>query len=71
MSFKNFFLSILVYLKIAVLFLWEAFDIRDVLIFGGLAMLGYGLHLRCGLWLAMVTCGPVLFALGYLMRGRP
>jgi len=46
-------------------------DIRDVFFFAGLAMLGYGLYLRFGLWLALVVCGPLLTATGYLMRDKP
>ena len=30
--------------------LWNAFDIRDIFVFGGLGMLGYGLYLRWGEW---------------------
>ncbi|MDY7038187.1 MAG: hypothetical protein SV375_18745 [Thermodesulfobacteriota bacterium] len=50
--------------------LWGAFDIRDVFVLGGLAMLGYGLHLRWGLWLALIVCGVLLMAMGYLMKDK-
>lgn len=45
-------------------------DVRDVFFFTGLAMLGGGLYLRWGEWLALVVCGPLLSSLGLLMRGR-
>jgi len=48
--------------------LWRAFDIRDVLLLGGLAMLGRGLYLRWGEWLAFSVCGGLLMIIGYLMR---
>lgn len=50
----------------------RAFDMRDVFVFGGLGMLGYGLHLRWGLWLALMVCGAILLliGLGFLSR-RP
>ena len=41
-------------------------DIRDILVFGGLGMLGYGLYLKWGQWLAFIVCGAVLMAIGYL-----
>ena len=41
-------------------------DIRDVLVFGGLGMLGYGLYLKWGQWLAFIVCGAVLMVIGYL-----
>ncbi|HLB31081.1 MAG TPA: hypothetical protein VJN91_06090 [Gammaproteobacteria bacterium] len=47
----------------------EAFDIRDVLLFGGMAMLGYGLY-RYRPWVAFAVCGLFLMAIGYLMRAR-
>ncbi len=46
-----------------------AIDIRDVLLFGGLAMLGYGLHLFHP-WIAFSVCGVLLMAIGYLMRAK-
>lgn len=49
---------------------WRAFDIRDIFVFGGLGMLGYGLYLQWGEWLALVTCGPLLMILGYLMKAK-
>jgi len=49
---------------------WSAFDIRDFFVFGGWGMLGYGLYLFQGQWLAFITCGPLLMAIGYLMRGK-
>ena len=50
--------------------LWNAFDIRDVFVFGGVAMLGYGLYLRWGEWLAFMVCGILLMIIGYLMRDK-
>ena len=44
-----------------------AFDIRDVLLFGGLAMLGYGLY-RYRPWVAFAVCGGLLMLIGVLMR---
>lgn len=41
-------------------------DIRDVLVFGGLAVLCYGLYLKWGQWLAFIVCGAVLMVIGYL-----
>lgn len=46
-----------------------AFDIRDVFVFGGLGMLGYGLY-RYRPWVAFAVCGLFLMAIGYLMRAR-
>ena len=45
-------------------------DIRDVLVFGGLGMLGYGLYLRWGEWLACMVCGVLLMIIGYSMRDK-
>ena len=45
-----------------------AFDIRDVLLFGGLAMLGYGLY-RYRPWVAFTVCGALLMLIGFSMRG--
>jgi len=49
---------------------YAAFDVRDFLVFGGLGMLGYGLYLRWGQWLAFMVCGILLMIIGYLMRDR-
>lgn len=46
-----------------------ALDLRDVLFFGGLALLTYGLHLYRP-WLAFATCGALLMLIGYLIRGK-
>ena len=50
--------------------LWRAFDIRDVFVFGGLVMLGYGIRLKWGDWLAFMICGTIilLLGLGFLTR---
>jgi len=45
---------------------YAVFDVRDVLVFGGLVMLGYGLYLRWGLWLGLMMCGIIMFILGLL-----
>jgi hypothetical protein len=47
---------------------WKAFDIRDVFLFGGLGMLGYGLYLYQP-WIAFSTSGALLMIIGYIMRG--
>ena len=39
------------------------FDIRDIFVFGGLAMLGYGLYLLRP-WLAFTIVGIICMALG-------
>jgi len=49
---------------------YVAFDIRDVLVFGGLGMLGYGLYLKWGQWLAFMVCGILLMIIGYLMKDK-
>lgn len=46
---------------------WRGFDVKDVFVFGGLPMLGYGLFLHWGLWLALVVCGSILIILGFVM----
>jgi len=46
------------------------FDIRDLFLFGGLSMLGYGLYLHWGEWLALIVCGVLLMIIGYLMRDK-
>jgi hypothetical protein len=50
--------------------LWNAFDIRDIFVFGGLGMLGYGLYLKWGQWLAFMVCGVLFMIIGYVMRDR-
>ena len=50
--------------------LHRALDLRDVLLLGGLAMLGRGLYVKCGEWLALVVCGILLMVIGYLMRSK-
>ena len=49
---------------------WSAIDIRDVLFLGGWGMLGYGLYLFKGQWLAFTACGPLLMIIAYLMRNK-
>jgi hypothetical protein len=41
-------------------------DIRDILVFGGLSLLGYGLYL-VEPWIAFAVCGFLLMLIGYLM----
>lgn len=48
---------------------WTAFDVRDLLVFGGMAMLGYGLYLLRP-WIAFTVCGSLLMLIGYVMRGK-
>ena len=47
----------------------RGFDIRDFLVLGGIAMLGYGLYLKWGEWLAYIVCGVLLMLVGYVMNG--
>jgi hypothetical protein len=51
--------------------LWNAFDIRDIFVFGGLGMIGWGLYLFEP-WIAYVVTGVLLMllGLGWLFR-RP
>ena len=41
----------------------SAFDLSDVVVFGGLAALTYGLYQRCD-WLALTVCGALLMLIG-------
>ncbi|MBW2645106.1 MAG: hypothetical protein JRE23_02805 [Deltaproteobacteria bacterium] len=47
---------------------YGVFDVRDFFVFGGLGMLGYGLYLKWGEGVALIVCGVLLMAIGYLMR---
>lgn len=47
----------------------QIFNIKDFLFFGGLGMLGYGLHLVFP-WLAFAVCGTLLMLVGYAMRDK-
>jgi hypothetical protein len=49
--------------------IWEAFDIRVVLFFGGLILLGYGLFLYLP-WVSFSVCGVILMAVGWLMGDK-
>jgi len=49
---------------------WMAFDIRDIFVFGGVGMLGYGIYLLKGQGWAFVVCGPLFMVIGYLMRDK-
>ncbi len=49
---------------------YHAFDVRDVFVFGGLGMLGYGLYLKWGEWLAFMVCGILLMIIGYVMKDK-
>lgn len=51
--------------------IWKAFDIRDLLVFGGLFSLGYGFYSLFP-WLGFVVFGAVsmLLGLGWIVR-RP
>ena len=46
--------------------LWAFFEFRDVLVYGGLVMLGWGLKLVWGLGVALLVCGIIMFILGLL-----
>jgi len=39
-------------------------DLRDVFVFGGIAMMGYGLWMYKP-WVAFAVCGAVIFRIGY------
>lgn len=43
--------------------IWKSFDRRDILVFGGLSLLGYGLHLHSPA-LSFSVCGGILTAIG-------
>ena len=57
------------FLSFAVSTMWDAFDIRIVLFFGGLGLLFYGLFLYLP-WVSFSVCGVILMATGWLMRGK-
>ena len=46
-------------------------DLRDVVVFGGLGLMGYGLWVFRP-WVSFAVCGAVLIALGFIpvARGR-
>lgn len=46
-----------------------AFGVRDVFVFGGLGLMGYGLHLYEP-WVAFAVCGACLAAFGIFGGGR-
>ncbi len=50
---------------------WTAFDVRDLLIYGGLFSIGYGLY-QFHPWLGWTVFGVVsmLLGLGWLFRAR-
>lgn len=45
------------------------FGVRDVFVFGGLGLMGYGLHLYEP-WVAFSVCGACLMAFGVFGGGR-
>jgi len=49
--------------------LWNAFDIRDILVYGGLFFIGYGFY-QLFPWLGWVISGAVsmLLGLGWIIR---
>lgn len=49
----------------------KSFDIRDVFLICGWGMVGYGIRLKYGSWLALIICGAILMLIAYLMIGRP
>lgn len=57
------------FLTFSVSAMWLAFDIRIVLFFGGLILLGYGLFLYLP-WVSFSVCGVILMATGWLMGGK-
>jgi len=44
----------------------SVFGIRDIFVFGGMGMLGYGLYLFTP-WIAFVICGSLLMAIGLFL----
>ncbi len=44
----------------------SAIGIRDIFVFGGLGMLGYGLYLFTP-WIAFVVCGSLLMEIGLFL----
>lgn len=46
----------------------SAIGIRDIFVFGGLGMIGYGLYLFIP-WIAFVVCGSLLVAIGLFLGG--
>jgi hypothetical protein len=60
---------LLAILSFAASAMWNIFDIRIVLFFGGLIMLGYGLFLYQP-WVSFSVCGVILMATGWLMGGK-
>lgn len=58
------------FIKSLIVGAYNAFDVRDFFILGGMGMLGYGLYLLRGLSWALIICGPLLMAIGYLMRDK-
>jgi len=57
-------------LAIRVSAMWQAFDIRFPLFFGGLALLWYGIYSSPIPWLSYVVVGIILHLHGWLMRGK-
>ena len=49
---------------------WNAFDIRDIFVFGGVGMLGYGIYLLSELGWSLAVCGPLFMIIGYFMRDK-
>jgi len=49
--------------------LFEAVDIQDFFVFGGLAMLGYGLWMFCP-WLGWSVVGAILMSFGLFVGKR-
>jgi hypothetical protein len=47
-----------------------AIDLRDLFVFGGLGLLGYGLF-QFRPWVAFAVCGAILLAIGlFVGRGK-
>jgi hypothetical protein len=47
----------------------KGLDIKDFLVFGGLAILGYGLWLKAP-WLGFSVVGASLMLIGYFVEGE-
>ena len=52
------------YLRTAGLTIGKLVDLRDGFVFGGIAMMGYGLWLYRP-WIAFAVCGAVIFRIGF------
>ena len=67
---RKFISSIGVTVGDAISAVWKAVDLRDAFVFGGLAVMGYGLY-QYRPWVAFTVCGAILLAIGiFIGRGK-